>query len=319
MQPFAVAFVLDKGVYMSTLPIQENKKTFKQRLFRELKKNALVYVVLAPILLHFMIFQIIPFVISFFLTFFDYKIIGPSKFVGLKHWFYFFKDPIALRSLWNTVLFSAYYIFPTLALGLILALVINSDIKGAKYLKLIFFLPVVTSFVIIAGVWAWIFTGTEIGIVNYLLSFFGIGPQLFLSNSRQALFVLAGLSVFKVCGNTMIYYFAGLKSIDKQVYEAAKIDGASTLRTFWSITFPVLKPIHFYVLITTTIGSFQIFDSAYLLTSGGPNYSTTTLVFYLYQQGFTNLNLSYAAVISYILFSIILLISLIQRRYFNEK
>lgn len=304
---------------MTTLPVKNTKIPFMKKLKRELKKNALVYIVLTPVLIHFMIFQIIPFVISFFLTFFDYKIIGKSNFVGLKHWFYFFKDPIALRSLWNTVLFSAYYILPTLALGLILALIINSNIKGAKYLKLIFFLPVVTSFVIIAGVWAWIFTGTEVGIVNYLLSFVGIDPQLFLSNSKQSLFVLAGLSVFKVCGNTMIYYYAGLKSVDKQVYEAAKIDGASPLRTFWSITFPILKPIHFYVLITTTIGSFQIFDSAYLLTSGGPNFSTTTLVYYLYQQGFTSLNLSYAAVISYILFAIILVISLIQRRYFNEK
>lgn len=303
---------------MTTLPVQKEKAPLKDRIVREFKRNKIVYIVLVPVMAHFLIFQIIPFVISFFLTFFDYKIVGPSKFVGLKHWIYFFKDPIALRSLWNTVLFSAFYILPTLALGLILALIINSNIKGAKYLKLVFFLPVVTSFVIIAGVWAWIFTGTEVGIVNYVLSFFGISPQLFLSSSKQALPVLAGLSVFKVCGNTMIYYYAGLKSIDKQVYEAAKIDGASPFRTFWSITFPILKPIHFYVLITTTIGSFQIFDSAYLLTSGGPNLSTTTLVYYLYQQGFTNLNLSYAAVISYILFAIILLISLIQRRYFDE-
>lgn len=303
---------------MTTLPVQKEKAPLKDRIVREFKRNKIVYIVLVPVMAHFLIFQIIPFVISFFLTFFDYKIVGPSKFVGLKHWIYFFKDPIALRSLWNTVLFSAFYILPTLALGLILALIINSNIKGAKYLKLVFFLPVVTSFVIIAGVWAWIFTGTEVGIVNYVLSFFGISPQLFLSSSKQALLVLAGLSVFKVCGNTMIYYYAGLKSIDKQVYEAAKIDGASPFRTFWSITFPILKPIHFYVLITTTIGSFQIFDSAYLLTSGGPNLSTTTLVYYLYQQGFTSLNLSYAAVISYILFAIILLISLIQRRYFDE-
>lgn len=303
---------------MTTLPVQKEKAPLKDRIVREFKRNKIVYIVLVPVMAHFLIFQIIPFVISFFLTFFDYKIVGPSKFVGLKHWIYFFKDPIALRSLWNTVLFSAFYILPTLALGLILALIINSNIKGAKYLKLVFFLPVVTSFVIIAGVWAWIFTGTEVGIINYVLSFFGISPQLFLSSSKQALPVLAGLSVFKVCGNTMIYYYAGLKSIDKQVYEAAKIDGASPFRTFWSITLPILKPIHFYVLITTTIGSFQIFDSAYLLTSGGPNLSTTTLVYYLYQQGFTNLNLSYAAVISYILFAIILLISLIQRRYFDE-
>ncbi len=156
-------------------------------------------------------------------------------------------------------------------------------------------------------------------MINFILSFVGIEPQLFLSNSSQALGVLAGLSVFKVAGSTMIYYFAGLQSIDKNLYEAAQIDGASTFRICWTITFPLLKPIHFYVLITTTIGSFQIFDSAYLLTGGGPNYATTTIVYYLYSQGFNSLNLSYAAVLSYVLFFIILAISLVQRKYLGKE
>ena len=180
-------------------------------------------------------------------------------------------------------------------------------------------MPVVTSFVIIAGIWGWLFRGTEAGMINYLLSFVGIEPQLFLSNSSQALAVLAGLSIFKVAGSTMIYYFAGLQSIDRQLYEAARIDGASSIKIFWTITFPLLKPIHFFVAITTTIGSFQIFDSAYLLTGGGPNYATTTIVYYLYEQGFTSLNLSYAAVLSYVLFFIILVISLIQRKYLGQE
>ena len=216
-------------------------------------------------------------------------------------------------------MFSVYYIVPTMALGLILALIINSGVKSAGLFKGIFFLPVVTSFVIIAGIWGWLFRGTEAGMINYLLSFVGIEPQLFLSNSSQALAVLAGLSIFKVAGSTMIYYFAGLQSIDRQLYEAARIDGASSIKIFWTITFPLLKPIHFFVAITTTIGSFQIFDSAYLLTGGGPNYATTTIVYYLYEQGFTSLNLSYAAVLSYVLFFIILVISLIQRKYLGQE
>ncbi|MER2237238.1 MAG: sugar ABC transporter permease, partial [Psychrobacillus sp.] len=161
--------------------------------------------------------------------------------------------------------------------------------------------------------------GTEEGMINYLIGFIGIEPQLFLSDSSQALPVLAALSVFKVAGSTMIYYFAGLQSIDKGLYEAAKMDGASTSKIFWKVTFPLLKPIHFYVAITTTIGSFQIFDSAYLLTGGGPNYATTTIVYYLYNQGFTSLNLSYAAVLSYVLFFIILMISLLQRRFLGKE
>ncbi|MEH7388077.1 sugar ABC transporter permease [Bacillus sp. JJ1521] len=303
------------------LPLKKVKKVkppLKKRIKDEWRKNGLVYLVMTPVLIHFLIFQVIPFIYSFILTFLNYRIIGTSEFVGLRNWKQLFQDDIALKSIWNTVLFSFYYILPTMALGLILALVIKSGIRFTKFFKGIFFLPVVTSFVVVAGIWEWLFSGTKSGFINYLLSFVGVDPQLFLSNSSQALIVLAGLSIFKVSGSTMIYYFAGLQSIPKDMYEAAKIDGASPLKSFWMITFPLLKPIHFYVLIITTIGSFQIFDSAYLLTNGGPNFSTSTIVFYLYQIGFKNLNFSYAAVLSYVLFAIILIISLIQKKYFGK-
>lgn len=289
-----------------------------KRIKNEWRKNGLVYLVLFPILIHFLIFQIFPFIYSFVLTFLNYRIIGTSEFVGLRNWQQLFQDKIALKSIWNTILFSFYYIAPTMALGLLLAIIINAGIRFTKLIKGIFFLPVVTSFVVIAGIWDWLFSGTESGLINFLLSFVGVETQLFLSDSSQALIVLAGLSVFKVSGSTMIYYFAGLQSIPKEMYEAAKIDGATPFKSFWMITFPLLKPIHFYVLIITTIGSFQIFDSAYLLTNGGPNFSTSTIVYYLYSIGFTNLNFSYAAVLSYVLFAIILIISLIQKKYFGK-
>ncbi|WP_175990158.1 carbohydrate ABC transporter permease [Bacillus sp. Marseille-Q1617] len=301
------------------LKVKNKKLPLKTRIKREWDRNAIVYIFLIPTLIHFLIFQIFPFAFSFVLTFLDWKVIGDPEYVGLKHWMRFLEDKLAWKAIWNTVLFSIYYIVPTMALGLILALIINSGVWLKGFFKGIFFLPVVTSFVIIAGIWGWLFRGTESGMVNYLLSQFGIDTQLFLSDSSQALIVLAGLSIFKVAGSTMIYYFAGLQSIDKQLYESARIDGATPFRIFWSITFPLLKPIHFYVAIITTIGSFQIFDSTFLLTGGGPNYATTTIVFYLYQQGFGGLNLSYAAVLSYVLFFIILVISLIQRKYMGQE
>ena len=286
---------------------------------KEIKRNKLVYIFLIPTLIHFIIFQVFPFAFSFYLTFMDWKVIGDAEFVGLKNWARFLEDELAWKAIWNTVLFSIYYIVPTMALGLILALIINSGIKFSKFFKGVFFLPVVTSFVIVAGLWGWLFKGTETGMVNYFLGLLGFDTQLFLSDSSQALLVLAGLSVFKVAGSTMIYYFAGLQSIPKELYEAARIDGASKSKIFWKITFPLLLPIHFYVAIMTTIGSFQIFDSTFLLTAGGPNYSTTTIVYYLYQEGFAGLNFSYAAVLSYVLFFIILVISLIQRKYLGKE
>ncbi|ALS29743.1 sugar ABC transporter permease [Paenibacillus cisolokensis] len=288
------------------------------RLAKEWRKNAFVYVILAPVLLHFLVFQAFPLGFSFVLSFMDWPIIGKSEFVGLKNWETFLNDKLAWKSIRNTLMFSLYYILPTMGIGLLLALLVSIRSKLAGFFKSIYFLPVVTSFVVISGIWAWLFKGNDTGIFNYVLSWFGIEPQLFFSDSKQALIVLAALSVFKVCGSTMVYYYAGLKSIPTHLYEAAKMDGASGWTIFWRITFVLLLPIHFYVAIFTTIGSFQIFDSAYLLTSGGPNYATMTIVYYLYQEGFVGLRMGYASTLAYVLFFIVLALSLVQRKFMGK-
>lgn len=291
-----------------------------ERLKRHFKKHALVYTFLVPVLVHFVVFFLVPILFSFVMTFLDYKIVGDPTFVGLKNWIRLFNDPLAWKSIWNTFKFSVYYIVPTMALGLLFATLINSmKRRTGTFFKGVFFLPVVTSFVVISGIWKWMFRGSSEGFVNQLLAIFGISEQLFLSSSSQALMVLAGLSIFKVVGNTMIYYYAGLQGVPDDIYEAAKIDGAGRIRTFFKITMPLLMPIHFYVALTTTIGSFQIFDSAYLLTKGGPNYATNTLVFYLYQQGFTNYNFAYASVLAYVLFFFIFIISMIQNKALGKE
>lgn len=291
----------------------------RHKFMNHLRKHSLVYTFLVPVLIHFLVFFLIPIGFSFVMTFLNYKIVGPAEFVGLDNWARFFKDPLAWKSIWNTLKFSFFYIVPTMALGMTFAVLIHSMKRGVgTFFKGIFFLPVVTSFIVISGIWKWMFRGTSEGLINQFLALFGIETQLFLSSSSQALIVLAGLSIFKVVGNTMIYYYAGLQGIPDDVYEAAKVDGAGRLRTFWTITMPMMLPIHFYVALTTTIGSFQIFDSAYLLTNGGPNYSTNTLVFYLYQQGFTNFNFGYASVLAYVLFFAILVISMIQNKVLGK-
>jgi len=292
----------------------------QKKMKKHLSKYGIVYLFLIPIMVQFIIFYLIPIVFSFILTFTDWSIVGTPKFNGLDNWKRLFRDTIAWKSIKNTVMFSIYYIVPTMALGLFLAVMLFMQKKRiGTFFKGIFFLPVVTSFVVISGIWKYIFMGAEQGIINQVLSFFGWNTQLFLSSSKQALLVLAGLSVFKVVGSTMIYYFAGLNGISEDLYEAAKIDGAGRWKTFWGITFPLLTPIHFYVAIVTTIGSFQIFDSAFLLTNGGPNFATNTIVFYMYKQGFSSLRFGYASVLAYVLFIIILLLSLIQKKVIKEK
>lgn len=299
--------------------MKKNRKTFWQKTKNEWNKNMIVYLFLVPIFIHFVIFQFIPIGFSMVLTVTDWSVTGGSGFVGLKHWDAFFHDELAWKAIWNTILFSVYYIVPTMALGLLLAVLVHFNLFGSKVFKGIFFLPVVTSFVVVSGLWAWLFSGNEYGAVNSLLALIGIEPQLFFSSSSQALPVLAGLSIFKVSGSVMVYYLAGLHSVPSSLYEAAFIDGAGSWRRFWNITFPLLRPIHFYVAILATIGSFQIFDSAFLITNGGPGYSTTTLVFYLYQEGFAALRFSYASVLAYVLFVMVLIVSLIQRKFLGKE
>ena len=291
-----------------------NKRPLLEKIFRELKSNLFSYVIVSIVLIHFLIFKIIPFIGTFVLSFLDYRFIGKSKFIGLKNWSEMFNDPVFYKSLWNTLLFTIYYVLPTLVLGLILALLINYRNKKTTIFKIVYFLPVVTSFVVVAGIWKWIFTSYENGIANYFLKLFRVPPQRFLADTKAALLVLAGLSIFKVAGSVMIYYYGGLKQIPESLYEAAEIDGATGLKKFFHITLPLLKPTTLYVAIMTTIGSFQIFDSAYLLTGGGPNYSTTTIVYYIYQQAFVQSRLGYASALSFVLFIIILVISILQKK-----
>lgn len=282
------------------------------------KRNKIVYIVLTPILLHAMIFQFFPLVFSFYLSFMNWPIIGSPRFVGLSNWLRLLDDPLVWKAMWNTTLFSFYYIAPTMALGLVLAMLINTKVRATNVFKAIFFLPVVTAFVIICGIWIWIFKGSENGLANSLLGFFGVSPQLFFSDPNIALPLLATVSIFKVCGSTMVYYFAGLKSIPDHLYEAAQIDGASSWGRFWNVTFPLLLPTHFYVAIITTIGSFQVFDSAYIITNGGPSYATTTIVLYLYNVAFHGLQFGYASVVSYLLFVVIFMISFIQKKFLGK-
>ncbi len=291
---------------------------WKQKVKRQWNRNGIVYVFLLPVMIHYCIFHIFPLLFSAFLTFNNWSIVGKPKFIGMANWMEFLEDKIARKAIWNTLVFSFYYIIPTMAIGLILALLVHSKIRFAVLYKSIFFLPVVTSFVVLSGIWGWIFQGRKFGLVNYLLDLAGLPNQLFFSDPSQAMIVLAGLSMFKVAGITMVYYYSGLLSIPGHLYEAARIDGATGGQAFWRITFPLLLPIHFYVAVVTTIGSFQVFDSAYLLTGGGPNYATTTIVYYMYNSGFVSLRLGYASVIAYVLFFIVFTISLIQKKLLGK-
>lgn len=285
-----------------------------QKAIREMKRNYIVYVILVPIFLHFLVFQLIPFLSSFLISFFRWDFIRPPLFVALENWKRVFRDALFLKSVGNTALFTLYFVAPVIALGLGLALIIHSRNNRVSAVRGAYFLPVVTSFVVLAAIWRWLFASGDFGIVNNILRAFGLREQPFFISPVQSLVVLALLSIFKCCGTIMVYYFAGLKNIPGTLYEAATVDGANGFQQFWGITLPLLRPTTVYVLVLAVTWSFQIFDSAYLITAGGPNNATQTMVYQIYLNAFTGFNAGYASAQSGILFFIIFMATWLIRR-----
>jgi multiple sugar transport system permease protein len=288
-------------------------------LAKALRKNAFLLVVLVPVGLHFLCFELIPLGFSLVVSFLNWPLGGAPRFAGLANWSHLFGDALVGRSLLVTLKFAAYYLLPSLGAGLILALLINLGLRGTSFFKSLYFLPVVTSIVILAGIWKWLFLGDDSGMVNFLLTHvLGMKRQQFFSREESALIVTVLLSVYKAAGYLMVYFYAGLQGIPEELYEAARIDGAGGWRTFRSITLPLLRPTILYVLIISTIDVLQVFESSYVLTAGGPNYATTTIVYLIYTTAFSQMNLGYASSIAYILFGIILLITLVQYKVLNK-
>ncbi|MFH0988802.1 MAG: extracellular solute-binding protein [bacterium] len=283
--------------------------------FREKKKSrketgtALRF--LAPSLFHLSVFLFTPILFSAYLSFHRWDIVVPEKpFVGLDNFSELFHDPMFWNALKNTLLFSL-----NVPLGMVIslsvALLMNQKIKGLSALRTLYFLPSVTSFVAIALVWMWIYHPT-FGIANFLLSLFGLGPLQWLNSTNTAMVSIIIFSVWLGLGYQMIIFLAGLQGIPEELLDASKIDGASTWGRFWRITFPLLRPTTFFILVTSLISSFQVFTSIYVMTGGGPVRSTDVLVYHIYQSAWEQLRMGYASAMSWILFIIIMVMTWIQ-------
>jgi multiple sugar transport system permease protein len=204
----------------------------------------------------------------------------------------------------------------TLVCGLLVALLLNNQIRGRGIFRAIFYLPGITSAVAVAIVWKWIFNG-DFGLINYYLTRFGLitSPVRWLTDPILAMPSVIVVSVWAGVGGSMIIYLAGLQAIPEEIYDAAKVDGAGPIRRLFSITIPLLAPSTFYLLIISIIWSFQEFGRPYLLTAGGPAGRTTTIAYYLYTSAFRNFEMGYAAAISYLLFAMIFVFTLLNMRF----
>jgi multiple sugar transport system permease protein len=288
------------------------------------------------------VFRLLPIVSSFYISFFRWGLIrGP--FLGLGNYRYMFQDPKFWQSLLNTVYFVIGMVPASLFLSLFIAVLLSKKIKAMGVFRTTYFLPVVTSLVAVSMVWKWIYH-PEMGLANYFLQLIGIDKLLWLSESTGviklalgglgitvpdwaggpslALYGIIVMSVWKGLGYNIIIFLAGLQNIPEQYYEAARIDGAGARATFWHITWPILSPITFYVLMVTTIVTFQVFTQIWMMTTpqGGPLGTTKVLVFYLYEQGFMEgFDRGYASAIALVLFLILLSLSILQRRLVERK
>ena len=280
------------------------------------------YLFLAPAFLVFLVFIFIPMIASFVLSFFSYSMttIKEPEFVGLKNFITLFQTPVFRTAMKNTVVYTAFTVPTTMACGLCIALLINSRLVRRKnFYKVCYYIPYVSSMVAVAIVFSLVFNSSPNGIMNQILGKLGIAPVGWLSNDKWAMFVVVLLSVWKELGYVMVIYTGGLLSISQDIYEAVSLDPISSWKKLIYITLPMLRPTTLFLLVVETIGSFQVFTPVQIMTNGGPGYSTTTIVTYLYQKGFREYKMGMASAIAVIMFVILLFLSILQNKATSER
>jgi multiple sugar transport system permease protein len=288
-----------------------------RRVLRSMRKEWSAYLFLAPGLIQFVVLLVFPVIFSFYLSFHEWNILEPEKpFVGLDNYMRLLHDRRVHQAIWNTLYYTVVSVPLTLFCGLLVALLLNNQIRGRGLFRAMYYLPGVTSAVAVAVVWKWIFNG-DFGLINYYLIQMGVinEPIRWLTDPNLAMPSVIIVSIWGGVGGCMIIYLAGLQAIPEEIYDAARVDGAGPIRTLFSITIPLLGPATFFLLITSIIGAFQQFGLPYLLTSGGPGGRTTTIAYYLYTSAFKNFEMGYAAAMSYVLFAMIFVFTLLHMRF----
>jgi len=291
-----------------------------------ISKKKVPYLFILPALLFFAGIYIFPVFFGLEISLTKWDLISPTKqFIGLKNYINLISEPLFIKSLRNTLYYIILTIPLTIVFSLALALMLSSQfIKFKPFFRVIYFIPVITSWVAISFIWKWLYQPSY-GLINYFLSLIGIPAQGWLSSLSQAMPAIAITSIWKTLGFNMVIFIAGLQAIPRTFYEAAEIDGANRLQQFLKITLPLLNPTLVFVLITSVIFSFQVFVPVFVMTEapggqpGGPLNTTRVIVYHLYSAAFRELKMGYAAAISFVLFGIIFVVSLLQLRVLHRR
>lgn len=264
-----------------------------------------------PVVLGVLIFTYAPVAFSVYGSLTRWDAINPPEFIGLYNYQRLFSDYHFTNSVKNTFYFTLGSVPLAMLLGLGMAFLVNQKIRGVNLYRTAYFVPVVTSVIAVGIVWEWMFSA-YFGPVNTLLGWFGINGPDWLHNTRWAMPAVIIVSAWQRAGYNMVLYLAGLQGIPRELYEAASIDGANSFQRATKITWPLLTPTTFFVLIISFIASFQVFGLIYVMTNGGPGTATAVYIYYLYQNAFQFFRMGYAQAMAWLLFLGIGLITLIQ-------
>jgi multiple sugar transport system permease protein len=280
------------------------------------------FLFIAPAMLLFLVFTLLPVLFALGLSFTDYDIITTRAWVGLDNYRRLLLDTVFTQSLRNILYYCALFVPSMVALSLGLALALSRARPGVGLFRTVYYLPAVTSSVAAATTWMWLLN-RDFGPINQLLSYVGISGPAWLSQSNTAMLAIVFVTLWQGVGGNMLIYLAGLRGIPKPLFEAAAVDGAGAWQTFWRITWPSLWPTTYLVATISLINAFQLFDQAYVMTQGGPGRATLTPVFVIYNNGFERLQMGYASAQAFLLFLIIAAITIvnvgINRRYAVER
>lgn len=295
----------------------------RERIIQGIKYNKTPYLFILPALVIIFLIYIIPALMGFYFSFFDWKLTETGPFVGLKNWQLIFTDPLYSRIYWDTMLTTVYFVLMYVPgyyfLSLALALLLQKALFGKGFFRTIFFFPRIVSIVTIAVIWMYIYH-PSFGPLNEILKITGLppGPQVWLGTTEWAMPAIVAMCVWRDAGYGMLLFIAGLSTIPKELHEAAEVDGHSGLSKLRHVVLPLLKPISFLVLIGGLTFAFQVWGEIYMMTEGGPVRATTTISYYMWQTGFQYWEWGHAAAQAYVLFAIIFSLTILSRKFLKE-
>ncbi|KAB8193324.1 ABC transporter permease subunit [Nonomuraea phyllanthi] len=273
---------------------------------------------MAPSLFGVVAFLLLPMVIVLVLSLFDWELLSAPEFAGLDNYVRLAGDGEAWHSLGVTIAYVLLSIPLQTVLALALAMLLNQRVKGVRFYRSLFVVPWMATPIVLALIWNWIFDPRD-GAINSALALVGVTGPDWLSDPTWALPAVALVSVWQYTGYNMLFFLAGLQGIPKELHDAAETDGATPAQRFWRVTLPLLNPTMFFVSVTNLIGAFQVFDTIYAMTAGGPSQTTEVINFRIYQTAFKEFDFGYAATLSTLLFLIIFLVTMAQVRFFGKR